>query len=418
MLLAVDPVAGRVVNLRQRQIRDLDGHDIAQLIVEEPALPTLDRRRLLAAVSAALALPFADPVARTRAQSRSSDRPPYWPTNGWHHARPDAVGLDPAMFDVVSERLAYEVPSLSAFTVAYGGDLVYESYANGVSAQQATDIWSSTKSVTSAAIGIAIGDGTLELASRLGDVIPDRIPAGVGPAVADITVEDLLRMCSGLQWSGPTDYANLDNAPDWVARTLALPLVAAPGTAHTYNSGNSHVLSAVLQAATGQTLRDFSQERIFTPIGVEITAWLESPQGESAGGWGLHITPREMANFGYLYLNGGEWDGTQVVPADWVEASTTFQVQPIETDDFGRGAGYGYHWWLDEIEGIPAFFALGYGESLIYVVPDLDLVITAAIETVPPLDLPGNQARPRPVIRETILPGVAAARLASGMTIS
>ncbi len=195
-----------------------------------------------------------------------------------------------------------------------------------------------------------------------------------------------------------------------MARTLSLPMVAAHGTAHAYNSGNSHVLSAVLQATTGQTLHAFSQERIFTPIGVEIADWLESPQGESAGGWGLHITPREMAKFGYLYLCGGEWSGKQIVPADWVDVSTTFQVQPIETDDFGRGAGYGYHWWLDEIDGIPAFFALGYGESLIYVVPSLDLVITAAIETVPPLDLTGTQARPRPIIRETILPGVVASR--------
>ena len=313
------------------------------------------------------------------------------------------------MFEVVSERLAIEVPAMSAFVVAYGENLVYERYANGLSARDVTDIWSSTKSMTSAAIGIAIGDGTLELGSRLGDVIPDRIPAGADPAVATITVEDLLRMCSGLQWNGPTDYANLDNASDWVARTLALPLVAAPGTAHTYNSGNSHVLSAVLQAATGQTLREFSQERILTPIGVEITDWLVSPQGESAGGWGLFITPREMAKFGYLFLNGGEWDGVQVVPSDWVEASTTFQVQPIESDNFGRGAGYGYHWWLDEIDGIAAFFALGYGESLIYVVPSLDLVIAAATEFVPPLDLPGNQNRYRFIIRETVLPGIAKA---------
>lgn len=369
----------------------------------------IDRRRLIAALSGVLALPLAGPPNQ-HATVRAQDEPRYWPTDGWRQARPEAVDLDPGMFAVVSDRLATEVPSLSAFTVAYGGDLVYEYYANGFSAPDVTDIWSSTKSVTSAAIGIAIDDGMLTLGSTVGDVIPDRIPAGVDPGVASITVEDLLRMCSGLQWNGPTDYANLDNVPDWVARTLALPLITPPGTAHTYNSGNSHVLSAMLQAATGQTLRAFSQERIFRPIGVEITDWLESPQGESAGGWGLFITPREMAKFGYLYLRGGEWDGTQVVPADWVRVSTMFQVQPIETDNFGRGAGYGYHWWLDEIQGIPAFFALGYGESLIYVVPSLDLVITAAIETVPPPDLPGNQARPRPIIRETILPGVAASR--------
>ncbi len=124
----------------------------------------------------------------------------------------------------------------------------------------------------------------------------------------------------------------------------------------------------------------------------------------------MFLTAGEMAKFGYLYRRGGEWDGEQLVPAGGIDISTTFQVQPIDTDNFGRGPGYSYHWWLDEIQGIPAFFALGYGESLIDVVPSLDLVITAAIETVPPLELPGTQARPRPVIRETILPGVAASR--------
>lgn len=370
-------------------------------------MTTFDRRRLIAALSGALTLPLVGPVTG-RALGQEDRR--YWPTNGWRLVRPSDAQLDPDIFDVVTERLAIEVPSRSGFVVVYGGDIVYENYANGLTARDVTDIWSSTKSVTSAAIGIAIDDGSLELGSTLGEVIPDRIPAGVDPTVADITVEDLLRMCSGLKWNGPTDYANTDNADDWVERTMVQPLVATPGTAHTYNSGNSHLLSVVLQAATGQTLREFSQKRIFTPIGVEITDWLESPQGESAGGVGLFITPREMAKFGYLFLNGGKWADQQVIPADWVEVSTTFQVQPIDSDNFGRGAGYGYHWWLDEIDGIPAYFALGYGESLIYVVPSLDLVVAAATEFVPPLDLPGNQNRYRFIIRETVLPGVAKSR--------
>lgn len=380
-------------------------------------MTTLDRRRLLAA-AAALAVPLVpsrDALAQADARPARPATPSpadrrYWPTRGWRQVAPIDAGLDPALFDEIDARLEAEVPSLSAFVVVYEGNLVHEHYANGFTALDVTDIWSSTKSVLSAAIGIAIGNGALTLESTVGEVIPGRIPEWADPGVAAITVEDLLRMCSGLLWDGTLDFANLDNTPDWTARTLGLPLVAEPGTAHTYNSGNSHVLSAMLQAATGQTLRAFSQGRIFTPIGVEITDWLESPQGETAGGWGLFISPREMLKFGYLMLNGGQWDGQQLVPADWVTESTRFQVKPIESDNFGRGYGYGYHWWLDEVDGIDAYFSQGYGESEIYVVPELDLVVAGAVAQVPPLDSPGLQARPKPIIRETLVPGIAARR--------
>jgi CubicO group peptidase (beta-lactamase class C family) len=367
---------------------------------------TFDRRRLLAAFAGVLALPAAPSLVRPHGAA-ARDEPRYWPTSGWRQAQPEDAGLDPDMFDLARERIETEVPSLSAFVVAYRGDLVFEHYANGFTARDVTDIWSSTKSITSAAIGIAIDDGVMSLDSTIADLIPERIPVWQDPAVGTITVEDLLRMCSGLAWDGAVDFANVTNSPDWVERTLSLPLVAKPGTAHTYNSGLSHLLSVMLQSATGKTLRDFAQERIFTPIGTEITDWLESPQGESAGGVGLNITPREMLKFGFLFLNNGRWDEKQIVSEEWVRESTTFQVQPIDTNNFGRGSGYGYHWWLDDTLGIPAYFALGYGESDIWVIPDLEMVIACAIETVPPLDAPGLQARPRPIIREVLIPGVA-----------
>ena len=364
---------------------------------------TLNRRQILGAFSGAIALPLAAPPAgRVAAQDRQS-----WPTVGWETTAPGELGIDPVTFEAAADRLQAETPGLSAFVVAVGGSLVYEYYADGFRSDETTDIWSSTKSVTSAVIGIAIGDGLLALDDRLADLIPDRIPAGADPAAGEITVRDLLTMTSGWAWDGTVDYANLDNTDDWAARTLSLPIVADPGQAFTYNSGNCHVLSVVLQTVAGQTLREFAQERLFSPIGVEIGDWLESPQEETAGGWGLFLTPHDMAKFGYLMLNGGEWDGKQVVPADWVTESTTFQVAPSAENDFGGGTGYGYYWWLDEVGGYPAWFSLGYGESSIYVVPELDLVMVAATADVPDLAEPGRQTRPRPIMRDTIVPGVA-----------
>lgn len=363
---------------------------------------TLNRRQILGAFSGAIALPLAAPLAgRVAAQERES-----WPTDGWETIDPTELGIDPAIFEAAANRLQSETPTLSAFVVAVGGSLVYEYYADGFGSDDTTDIWSSTKSITSAAIGIAIADGRLSLDDRLADLIPDRIPAEADPTAGEITVRDLLTMSSGWNWDGTVDYANLDNTEDWAARTLALPIVAGPGEAFTYNSGNCHVMSVVLQTVVGQNLRDFAQERLFSPIGVEIGDWLESPQDETAGGWGLFLTPHDMAKFGFLMLNGGQWDSEQVVPAEWVEESTTFQVTPLAENDFGGGTGYGYYWWVDEVGGYPAYFSLGYGESSIYVVPELDLVMVAATAEVPDLAEPGLQTRPRPIMRDTIVPGI------------
>ncbi len=367
---------------------------------------TLDRRRVLAAVSGAFALPLAAPLHQLSARPPSQDDRS-WPTDGWETIDPVELGIDPAIFETATSRIRSETPALSAFVVAVGGRLAFEYYADGFADDETTDIWSSTKSVTSALIGIAVGDGLLALDDRIGDLLGDRIPAGADPATADITVRDLLTMASGWDWDGTVDYANLDNTDDWAARTLSLPVVADPGGTFTYNSGNCHVLSVILQTVSGQTLREFGQERLFGPIGVEIDDWLASPQGETAGGWGLFLTARQMASFGYLMLNGGAWDGDRIIPAGWVAESTSFQISPSPANDFGGGTGYGYYWWLDEVVGYDAWFSLGYGESSIYVVPGLDLVMVAATAEVPALDQAGFQTRPRPIMRETIAPGVA-----------
>ena len=363
---------------------------------------TPTRRHLLAALTGALALPVPGPLpARAAVPGR-----PYWPTFGWRQIMPAEVGVDPAILEEVTARIQSEAPSLSAMVVAFGGNLLYEYYADGFLAHQATDIWSSTKSITGTAVGIAIDDGLMTLESRLGDLIPDQIPVEADLVVRDITVRNILTMRGGWLWDGTVDYANTDNAANWAQRTLTLPMEAAPGDLFTYNSGGTHVLSAVLQALTGRTLREFAQDRIFGPMGVEIADWRESPQGETAGGWGLTITPREMAKFGYLILNGGQWDGEQLVSAGWVAQATQFQSDSSGTNDFGLGTGYGYHWWLADIAGFPAFFSLGYGESCIYVVPDLDVVAVAATADVPPFDFVNDQSRPQPVIRETLVPAV------------
>lgn len=133
------------------------------------------------------------------------------------------------MFTAAAERLSVESPSLSALVTIVDGRIVDEYYADGFAQDDITDIWSSTKSITSAAVGIAIGDGLFGLDDRLGDLIPDRIPDDADLGTAEIRVRDLLTMTSGWEWDGTLDYANLGTTDDYAGRALSLPIIAAPG---------------------------------------------------------------------------------------------------------------------------------------------------------------------------------------------
>jgi CubicO group peptidase (beta-lactamase class C family)/sugar lactone lactonase YvrE len=323
-----------------------------------------------------------------------------WPTAGWSTAAPEEQGMDPALLARVSQRVPAELSLLSAVVVVRGGEIVFEDYYNGQVADEPIHLWSVTKSVTSMAIGMAVDEGLLRLDQTLGELIPERIPAGADPRTASVTVEQLLTMTSGWVWDSPTDFLHLDDAPDWAARTLGLPMACDPGACYAYNSGNAHLLSVILQTVTGQTEADFLQSRLFDPLGIVRPTWRQSPQGETAGAFGLELNARAAAKLGYLALNQGVWDGQQIVPAEWIATSTAQHSSGTNADgtNFGN-ASYGYLWWVTETVGYPAYFALGYGAQVIYVVPGLDLV-TVAVIAEPNAEL---QQDPIPLIGELIV---------------
>ena len=238
--------------------------------------------------------------------------------SGLDRAAPEAQGMDPALLAQVDVRVQTELPLLSGLVVVRGGQIVFEDYYNGHVADEPIHLWSVTKSVTNMAVGMAVADGLLRLDQTVGELIPERIPAGADPRTASVTVEQLLTMTSGWVWDSTTDFLHLDDAPDWAARTLGLPMFCDPGACYEYNSGNAHLLSVILQTVTGQTEADYLQSRLFDPLGIARPTWRQSPQGETAGAFGLELNPRAVAKLGYLYLNQGVWDGQQLVPSDWV----------------------------------------------------------------------------------------------------
>jgi CubicO group peptidase (beta-lactamase class C family) len=154
---------------------------------------------------------------------------------------------------------------------------------------------------------------------------------------------------------------------NWVGFVLDQSMATAPGTAFSYSSGASHLLSAIVQEATGTRTIYFATDHLFDPLGIKRVSWPSDPQGIAFGAGGLWLTPRELARFGQLYLQGGVWGGEQIVPAEWVEASIAPQVSA-----HGAASHYGYQWW---VRGSGIYAAHGYRGQRIFVVPHLDMVV-------------------------------------------
>jgi CubicO group peptidase (beta-lactamase class C family) len=268
------------------------------------------------------------------------------------------------MFDYIADQEA-EVHSV---LIVRNGYVVMEAYFYPYNRDRAHDLTSCSKSFLSALVGIAIDEGYLALDDKALDFFPDRTIANDSPLKREIMVEHLLLMQSGLNWpESSVSYSSSNNvlwqmmdSRDWVQFVLDRPMAVAPGTTFNYSTGDSQLLTAVLERATGASTQDFARTRLFEPLGVSSTRWRWSsaPDGVAFGGGGLGLTPRDMAKFGTLYLEDGVWEGEQVVPADWVEASVT-------------PSHYGYQWWRLANGG---YAALGYGGQRIAVVPGLELV--------------------------------------------
>lgn len=278
----------------------------------------------------------------------------------------------PSSLDAAAEAAA-QMPRLHSLLVSWRGRTLLERYFNGTTATRLANIKSASKSVISALVGIAIQQGYIDSVQHpVLDYFPERTIAHNDARKQAMTLEHLLTMTSGLE-----SDRDMGHSQDWVQFMLDQPMVAEPGVKFDYNSGNTHLLSAILQKTTGMRPEEFAQANLFAPLGITHVTWDTDPSGLNIGGWGLRMTPRDMAKFGYLYLHGGEWNGQQVVPANWVKMATQ---RHIDTDD---GRGYGYAWWQLSFGG---YAALGYGGQQILVFPERDMIVVFTSQSYPPED--------------------------------
>ena len=277
-------------------------------------------------------------------------------------------------------------------------------------------LYSVSKSFTSTAVGLAIAEGHFGLDDPVVSFFPDRAPAHVGPNLAAMKVRHLLAMCTGHDEAtvgGPSPDLGLD----LIANFLALPIADPPGSRFVYNTPASYVLSAIVQKRTGLNLVDYLEPRLFQPLGIERPTWLADSQGIAMGGFGLRLRTEDIARFGQLYLQKGVWGGRQVVPADWVAAATSLQIDnsPSHNPSPDWVQGYGYQFWRGRHDSFRGDGAFG---QFCVVVPEADLVVAmtagigpmqSVLETVWDVLLPS--LAPAPLAEDAAALAALAARL-------
>ncbi|MCB9453150.1 MAG: serine hydrolase [Anaerolineaceae bacterium] len=309
-------------------------------------------------------------ISQIPARAREPD---YWPTDGWRTSTPEEQGMDSNELLGVLKYIERTGLNINSVTVVRHGYIVMDAYLHPFAPDKRHIIHSCTKSFTSALIGIAIKEGYLTGPDQLlSEIFPNRTMANLDANKEAITLSDLLTMVSGWEcrdsylynWQGLRELRASD---DWIQHVLDLPMSEAPGTRFEYCNEASFLLSAIITETTGLSAYDFAQEYLFGPLGFGEAVWPTNPDGINIG-WGeLRITPHDMAKFGYLYLHNGEWDGEQIIPASWVDASTQAQIHAGTL-----GENYGYQWW---IESEQFYAAEGYAGQYIFVVPSLDMVV-------------------------------------------
>lgn len=276
-------------------------------------------------------------------------------------ATPQSRGTDPAVFDALLDDIERQDIELHSLLVWQDGALIADAYWAPYAADRPHMMHSVTKSFTSMAVGLAVADGLLSV----DDAVLGFFPAYAGPVCDNLSamrVRHLLTMTSG-HARGISGGAWRRLASSWIEDFLRQPTPHAPGKVFVYDSAASYMLSAIVQQVTGRTIHDYLCERIFRPMGMsEAIRWDIGTDGVNTGGNGLSCTTQDMLKLGILHLQGGLWQGRQLLPEDWVRQATGMQVRDVVLgvftgdhylgpDEAGDGLpasrreGYGYQWW-------------------------------------------------------------------------
>lgn len=287
-------------------------------------------------------------------------------------------GLNPTLMSQVRTR-AEALPRLQALIVARHGEILAEHRLRGPELDRPVNIKSASKSVLSALIGIAIGRGVLEgPQQKIAPILRDDFPSDPDPRLQRVEIGHLLSMQAGLGRTSGPNYGTWVSSPNWVRFALAQPFADEPGGKMLYSTGSSHLLSAVLTRASGQSTHTLAQEWLAKPLGFSVPEWPRDPQGIYFGGNDMLMSPRALVRFGELYRNDGVANGRRILPEGWVAESW----RPRTTSPWS-GNRYGYGWFSQHAAGYEVRFAWGYGGQMLFIVPALDLTVVMISDPTP-----------------------------------
>jgi CubicO group peptidase (beta-lactamase class C family) len=309
----------------------------------------------------------------------------YWPTIAWKTEPMSYHDVDSTKMNIAYD-FAQNDPLARAMVVIKDGYIVFEKYLGDGGIDKSTNLWSVTKSFASAIVGFYLDENP---SVTTNDLMADILPTY--PEFGAITLRHVLTMTTGLNWAeeGPL-WVDWILSDDWVAHALRRGHFDEPGKSFKYSSGNSHFLTSMVHYKTGKDIGLLAKVKLFDPLGIEFypesnsvsytswnqyvepnyQSWRKDSKGIETASFGLYFTARDMAKFGYLYLNKGKWENKQLLSEYWISESTKEHVKDI----YGRYS-YGYQWYITLVDGRPSFLASGYGGQIIGVVPSIDLVV-------------------------------------------
>ncbi len=300
--------------------------------------------------------------------------PSYWPTTGWEEAAPESQGFSSEKLGDALNEIKKKDMDIHSLMIVRNDNVILDTYLYPYDGSIYHDVASVTKSVMTTLIGIAVDQGKLSLDAPILSFFLDRTIANRDSMKEQITVRHLVSNSSGFRFDEKDDAATINamiESDDWVQYVLELPVVHKPGTHFAYFSPGMHLLSAILQQATGMTALEFANDNLFKPLGINEVYWPPNSKGNTIGYGDLCLYPADMAKIGFLFLHQGKWEGEQIVSSNWVNEATKKQLPTGE----GR-EGYGYGWWISSPnEKFPYYRAYGRQEQIIMVVPSINSVI-------------------------------------------
>jgi len=254
---------------------------------------------------------------------------------------PEEQGLSSGKILEFVTQLEEKTDAAHSFMIIRHGKQIAQGWWDPYNAETPHIMHSLSKSFTATAIGFAIQEGMLSLDDPVHTFFPEFIPDSAGYQLKAMRIRDLLTMNTG-HIEEPFVWGRKG---DWVQTFLAAEVPLIPGTHFKYNSAATYMLSAIIQKVSGKKLVDFLEPRLFQPLGINKPEWDTCPNGRNTGGWGLHITTKDIAKLGQLYLQKGIWNGQQLIAADWVEMATSKQVSNGSDPNNDWNQGYGFQFW-------------------------------------------------------------------------